>query len=57
MNGDEHDIDKPLSLTNKLFLKESLDQTSLPTILEEDPISQQNILNNTQPITTKFANI
>ena len=37
-NIDEHDIDQPLSLTNKRFLEESSDQEFLPAILEEEPI-------------------
>ena len=46
------------SLTNKLFLEESLDQAILPTILEEEAASQiNNSLDIIKPITTKFANI
>ena len=54
---DEHDIDQPLSIINKLLLEESLDQAILPAILEEGDTSQNNSLDNNQPITTQFANI
>ena len=57
MDVEEHYIDQTLSLINKLFLDESLDQESLPTILEEDATSQRNSLDNNQPITTQFSNI
>ena len=40
MDIDEYSIGKPLSLSNTLFLEESLDQEKLPSILEEDPKSQ-----------------
>ena len=57
MDSDVHDIGKPLSLTNTLFLEEPLDQASISNILEEDFTSQHNSLDNTQYITTQFANI
>ena len=57
MDFDEHYIDQPLSLTNKLFLEDSFGQASPPTILEEDATYQYNSLDNTQPINTQFSNI
>ena len=39
-----------------MFLEDSLDQASLLTILEEDPISKNNSINNNQPITIQFSN-
>ena len=42
MDDDKHVIVIPLSLSNSLFLEESLDQADLPTILEEDPKIQWN---------------
>ena len=57
MDVDEYDIGQPLSITNKLFLEDSLDQLILPTILEEEATSQNNSLDNNQPITTQFDNI
>ena len=46
---DEHDIDQPLSLTNKLFLEEASNHMVLPTTLEEDSTSL-NKLTNTEPV-------
>ena len=54
---DEHENHKPLSLSNILFLEDSLDQEGLPTILEEDPTSEYNSLDNTQHITTQVSDI
>ena len=45
----EHNIDQPLSLTNKLFLEDSSDQTILPTTLEEDT-TLYNKSTNTEPV-------
>ena len=58
MDVDEHNIDQPLSLTNKLFLEDSLDQAILHNILGEKAASQiNNSLDILKPITTKFSNI
>ena len=57
MDVDEHDIDQTLSLTNELFLEESLDQAKLPNILEEEATSQNNNIDIIKPINTQFANI
>ena len=35
MDNDEHEVERPLSLSNSLFLDKSLVQVVLPTILEE----------------------
>ena len=45
------------TLINKLFLEESLDQSIPLTSLEEYATSQNNSLDNNQPITTQFVNI
>ena len=47
----------PLSLTNKLFYEESLDQTKIPTIQEEEAKSHNNSLDIIKPITTQFSDI
>ena len=56
MSVDEHDIDQPLSLTNKLFLEESSNQTILPAILEEEPISTKSQINNGLDIIKSITN-
>ena len=57
MDVDEHDIEQPLSLTNKLLSEDSLDQEILLTILDEEATSRNNSLYIIKHITTQFSDI